>query len=84
MTLEGDPNDMPQTYTMVETVWGKRGIHTVHEGTAGKGKRQMWKLLERKGRASLAGEGAHTPWSRVWPPPEKLAQERDHVGEKQH
>lgn len=35
MTLEGDLSDIPQTYTMVPTVWGKRGVHSIHEGTGG-------------------------------------------------
>lgn len=51
-----------------------RGASTLSKGTVGSGRGQMWKLLERKGRASLAGEVVHIPWSRAWPPPEMSGQ----------
>lgn len=54
MTLEGDLSDIPQTYTMVPNVWGKRGVHFIHEGTGGDRRGRF-----QKGRAGPA-------WQERW------------------
>lgn len=81
MTLEGDLNCMPQTYTMAPMVCGESSVHPVHASIDSREREQTWKVLEREGGARLAKEVVHTlPEAEREQPPKDLGQDRPRGG----